>query len=188
MNRSLAHRSKNHFKPLLIIVALMLFAAIILILLEKTKTTDLIKLPLSTEQKQAQETAKNNEAQKKKDEEQKQQFLDDTAEKQIDSETSEATVQQSEPVITDMTAKQETNTVLILTKLTPVASGECQLKITNGTKTYEQQVRVIYQPEFSSCAGFSVAKSTLGNGLWKITLNTTSGDLSGTKTLDLEVK
>lgn len=192
MNRFFSHRSTNHFKPLFTIAALLFFALLVLVTLEKTKITDFIKMPVSSEQKQAQEAAKaaakNNEAQRKADEQQKQQFLDNTAENITGSSTPETVTPQTSTFVVELTAKQEGENIIVLTKLTPVASGACTLRITNGTNTYEQKARIIYQPEFSSCAGFSVAKTTLSAGKWKITLDTTSGNLSGTKTIELEVK
>lgn len=192
MNRSLSHHSRNRFRPLFFALALLVLAALILIILEKTKTTDFIKMPVSSEQKQAQEAAemaaKNNETQKKADEQQKQQFLDDTAENKTDSSAPETVATESGPLVNGLTAKQEGENVVVLTKLASVASGSCTLRITNGTKTHEQQARIIYQPEFSSCAGFNVQKSVLSSGVWSITLEATSGDLSGQKTIELGVK
>lgn len=188
MTRFLSHHPRNRYKLLFFIVALLLFAALVLTILEKTKTTDLIKMPVSLEEKQAREdaetAAKNNETQRKTDEQQKQEFLDNAIEEQaIDSPAPETA-----PLISEVKAKQENENVVVLTKLASVASGSCTLRITNGTTTHEQQAQVIYQPEFSSCAGFSVQKSALSSGIWNITLEATSGSVTSTKTIEFEVK
>ncbi len=192
MNRFFSHRSRNRFKPLFTIATLLFIALLVLVALEKTMVTDFIKLPFSSEQKQAQVAAKaevnGNETQQKVDERQKQQFLDNTAENITGSKTPETVTTQTSPLVTELTARQEGENIVVLTKLTPVDSGTCTLRITNGTNTYEQRARIIYQPEFSSCAGFSLTKTALSAGKWKITLDTSSGNLSGTKTIELEVK
>lgn len=186
-------RKRNSRKYYLTLCCLFLaLCAGVVLVLEKTKTTDLIKMPVSSEQKQAQEAAKtaakNNEAQRRADEQRKQELLDSSVEKQNTPNSSEAPAVQSAPLISTMSARQEADTVVILTNLSPVASGSCILRITNGTKTHEQQARILYQPEFSSCAGFSVPKSSLSGGNWKITLEASGGDLSGVKTIEFEVK
>lgn len=66
--------------------------------------------------------------------------------------------------------------VTIISKLTGVASGQCQLSITNGSQSYSKNAAVIYQPEFSTCAGFDVPVSSLGKGSWLIKLTVTLAD------------
>jgi hypothetical protein len=65
---------------------------------------------------------------------------------------------------------QSGSSVTVLTKIQGVSGGSCTLFITNGNKTNEQTAQVIYQPEFSSCAGFTVPVSSLGAGMWNITV------------------
>lgn len=89
----------------------------------------------------------------------------------------------------DLTAKTETNSsVTILTKLYSIASGQCSLHITNNGKQVQQTVEVIYQTEYSTCAGFSVPISSLGSGTWNISLNVTSNGQTFNKELDYAVQ
>lgn len=87
----------------------------------------------------------------------------------------------------DLSAKQESdNSVTVLTKLSAVPDGTCTLKISNGSKTYTQTAEVIYQPNFSSCAGFSVNREKLGTGEWIIKVAVTS-DVTIEKTINFKV-
>lgn len=93
-----------------------------------------------------------------------------------------------EPKAIDLSAKQESNNnVTVFTKLTSYSNGSCQLTVTNGSKSHSQTAAVIYQPEFSSCAGFSVPIDAVGKGTWTIQLTATSGGTSETKTISQEV-
>lgn len=88
----------------------------------------------------------------------------------------------------DLSARQENNgTVTIFTKLYGYSSGNCALTVTNGGQSHSQSATVIYQPEYSTCAGFSVPISQLGSGAWNITLKATDNGASATKTISYEV-
>jgi len=86
-----------------------------------------------------------------------------------------------------ITSSQATENVTIFTKLINVASGSCDLKITNGEKSYTSTVPVIYQSQFSSCAGFTVPKDKLSTGTWNVTLNVNNNEKTVTKTATIEV-
>lgn len=77
--------------------------------------------------------------------------------------------------------------VIITTKLAGYSDGTCSLTASNGSKTTTQTADVIYAPNFSTCAGFSVPISTLGSGTWTITLNIASGGGTTSKTTLYEV-
>lgn len=88
-----------------------------------------------------------------------------------------------------LSAKTETNgTVTVFTRLPAVPNGTCNLSVLNGTKTYSQEAEVIYQPEYSSCAGFSVPVSNLGQGNWNIKLSVTSNGNTVINSINYEVK
>lgn len=88
-----------------------------------------------------------------------------------------------------ITNSQTTTSVTIFVKLLNVPAGSCELRITNGSKEYTSTAPVIYQPEFSSCAGFTVAKSNLnGPGAWNLTLNIINDQINLTKSTTIEVK
>ena len=152
-------------------------AALVLLILEKMKVTDFIKLPGNVTEAQQQETAKKYDAQKKQD------FIEDKSPQQ----TTPTTPQDTNTAIT-LNASQDSTSVTVLSKLS-ISSGTCNLVIKNGDKTFQDSAPIIYQPEFSSCAGFSVATSKLGVGSWDISITAVpeSGE-SLTKTITLDVK
>lgn len=77
--------------------------------------------------------------------------------------------------------------VTVYTKLKDIPNGTCSLKTTNDVSSVNQSAVVIYQPEYSTCAGFSVPIDKLGNGTWSITLTVDSSGKQYTKTITLSV-
>jgi cytoskeletal protein RodZ len=89
----------------------------------------------------------------------------------------------------DLSAKTESNnSVTVIAKLANISSGTCKLDIANGTSTFSASADVIYQPEYSSCAGFSVPITPLGHGTWNITLTINPGTTQSTKTIIYKVQ
>lgn len=89
----------------------------------------------------------------------------------------------------DLSAKQESNgTVTVFTKLYGYSTGICKLDVTNGTKSTSQTAEAMYQPEYATCAGFSVPISSLGSGSWLIKLSVTNDGVTKDKTITYEVK
>lgn len=170
-------KSFAHKKLALSALAVVVLGVATVAALEVTKTTDFIKLDSSqpsaptkaekAEQLQAEQNAKKD-------------FVEspDPASRPPSTETS--------PSI-ELSAKQESNgSVTVLTKLYSVADGMCTLTISNGIKTYTQNAEIIYQPDFSSCAGFSIPKEKLGTGEWVIKLSVNS-DTTIEKTINFKV-
>lgn len=89
--------------------------------------------------------------------------------------------------ITLTATQSSSDKITVLTKLKGYSDGTCSLSIVNGSKTYTQSASVIYQPEFSTCAGFSVPTASLGSGTWNLTLNVVSGGVTTQKSTTLEV-
>lgn len=88
-----------------------------------------------------------------------------------------------------LTPKQpSSDQVVISTKLSGYSDGTCSLAINNGSKHTTLTADVIYAPDFSTCAGFTLAPSTLGNGVWQFSLTVTSGGVSTTQSSSLDVK
>ena len=82
----------------------------------------------------------------------------------------------------DLSAKRESNnSVTVFTKLTGVSNGTCSLSVQNGSSSYLNSADIIYQTEYSTCAGFSVPIEKLGSGTWNISLTVTSGGQSYSK-------
>lgn len=169
----------------LFVVALM--GAIALFILEKTKTTDFIKMPVATPQ--SGPTKEQTEQQQRAEISAKQQFIDttDATGKPLAEATTPSVEQPSTSI--ELTTKQDGSSVTILTKMQNISDGTCRLTITNGGKNTSQTAQVIYQPEFSSCAGFSVPVSSLGSGAWNISLGVVStGGTETTKATTLVVQ
>lgn len=87
----------------------------------------------------------------------------------------------------DISAKQSSTEVVVFTKLEGYADGSCQLKVTNGGRSTSQSAPVVFQREFSTCAGFTVPIDSLGTGKWNIELSVTAGSETNTKSIDFEV-
>jgi len=93
------------------------------------------------------------------------------------------------PQSIELEARQETNeTVTVLTKLSGFSRGDCVLTVQNGTRTNEQTAKVIYQEEYSSCAGFSVPIDSLGKGQWQIKLIISSEGATVRENIMFEVR
>jgi hypothetical protein len=116
---------------------------------------------------------------------QKQAFIEDNA-KAGDTTT---TPQPPAAPEVEVTAQTEANdTVTIFTKLTSVSAGTCTVTITNGGRQFSQTANVVYQSQYSICAGFSVPVSKLGKGTWNITLNAVNNGQTASKTITHEVQ
>jgi len=163
--------------PLVWLIALLLVLALVLFILEKTRVTNFIQTPGSKEV-----TPQQAADQKKADDARKQDFIEKSP------EPTPTPLPQDSDAIT-LSAAQEGSSVNILTKLKGFSSGSCELLASNGTKTHTATADIIYQPEFSSCAGFSIPVAQLGAGSWSIVLNATpTGGSVITKTTSVEVK
>ncbi len=87
-----------------------------------------------------------------------------------------------------VSAERAGSSVTVLTKLYGYSDGTCTLAITNASRTFTQTAAVIYQSQFSTCAGFSVPVSQLGTGAWniKLTVDSQGNTASNTTTLDIK--
>lgn len=178
-----SHKSSTT-KIWLLALATVLLVLLVVAVLEKTGTINLVGSSAS-DTSATGPTAEQKAEEEKTNAEGKQEFLDDTYRDKDDTPVAtppaDATV--------SITAKQEGSSVTVLTKIQSVAEGNCTLTATNGAKTTSQEAAVIYQPEFSSCAGFGVPVSSLGSGTWAIKLTVTpTGGTAISKSTTLEVK
>ena len=89
--------------------------------------------------------------------------------------------------VTVSATQTDSSTVTVQTKLVGYSDGSCTLTATNGSNIFTQTAQVIYAPDFSSCAGFSVPVSQLGTGTWSIKLDVTSRGNTQSKTTSVEV-
>ena len=91
----------------------------------------------------------------------------------------------------NITATQEGGNVIVQSRLNGpgYSSGTCVLDISNGQRTFSSSANILYQSDYSTCAGFSVATSSLGTGTWAISLRVTPLNGSSlTKSVTFEVK
>lgn len=89
----------------------------------------------------------------------------------------------------DILPKQDAGTITITTKLRGYSAGTCHLEMTDGSSVISETADIIYQPEFSTCAGFSILKSRLHSGDWSITLHVTpTGGSEISKTVTYSVR
>lgn len=151
-------------KPLLVAGLILLLGLGVLAVLEKAGVTNFIhgNTPTTTGP-----TKEEQQTQQKVDQENKQKFI----------ESPDPTPTQPSAVTLELSAKQEPNgSVTVLSKIHNAANGTCTLTITNGAASYTQTADIIYQPDFSSCAGFSVPKEKLGSGEWTIKLSVNASE------------
>lgn len=87
-----------------------------------------------------------------------------------------------------LTTKQEGGSLTVLTQLKGYSDGTCSLKVTNGSNSVTKEATVIYQSEYSTCAGFSIDTSVVGPGTWQLELTVTSKGVSVTKQASVEVQ
>ena len=78
--------------------------------------------------------------------------------------------------------------VTLTTKLSGYSDGTCTLTVTNGANSTSMNAQVLYETQFSTCAGFAIPVATLGSGTWNFNLSVTSGGVTVSKTATLEVK
>ena len=76
----------------------------------------------------------------------------------------------------------------ITTKLTGYSDGTCNLTVSSNGKSTTQTAPVMFEKEFSTCAGFTVPTSSVGSGTWNVKLEVLSGGNTTAKTISTEVK
>lgn len=107
----------------------------------------------------------------------------------IESDDPKPTPTPSDNNAITLTATQEGQSVVVLTKLQGYPSGTCKLQGENGAASFSVVVDIIYQPEFSSCAGYTIPVSKLGIGIWSLTLTASQADgSSANRTTTVEVR
>lgn len=85
---------------------------------------------------------------------------------------------------------QQTDQIVVQTRLIDVPSGSCELTATNGAVTVVKKASVIYQADFSTCAGFAISRQEFASaGEWSFSLITTYNGAaikSAAKTLTIQ--
>ena len=146
----------------LALVSVSLLAVGLVVVLEKQHVIDLVKNPFTPQVPQQ----KTPEEQIKVDQANKKSFVENT---DTQPTTQNNTVPQS-PAAT-ISPTQSGDSVVVKTNLRDVAEGICELKVSSARGTFTEKAQVIYQADFSSCAGFSIPISKGGAGHWVLTLS-----------------
>lgn len=129
---------------------------------------------------------KNKPEQQASDTKDKQEFIEGTAEEPTgENPLSSGNTDESKVAVTTAVNDEY---VVVSTKLYEYSDGMCTLKVTNGSKQDTQSAPIIFQAEYSTCAGFSVKRDDLGSGVWAIELTATSKGVSVTQKASVEVK
>lgn len=87
-----------------------------------------------------------------------------------------------------LAATTEGDTVIVRTTLGALSTGTCTLTVTNGNSVKDYTADVLYQPQNSSCAGFSVPISEMGRGKWTVKLIVSSNNQTAIKEITHTVK
>lgn len=86
-------------------------------------------------------------------------------------------------------SSQSNSSVTILAKMTGfTGSGTCTLKVTKGPATVSESAEIIYQPEYSTCAGFSIDKNRLSPGTWSLSLSVSVEGKAYSQTGEFKIK
>lgn len=101
--------------------------------------------------------------------------------------TPETPLEDNESKVVISSQQESGGSVTIFSRLYGIQSGNCTVRITNGGNQTSQSAEVMYQPEYSTCSGFSIEKGSLGAGKWTIYLEVTSQNstYSAETTLDV---
>lgn len=149
------------------LAVLVLFAALVTAL-ELTHKINLVGGPTNGP------SAAQKAEQAKSDADQKQSYLDSTYKDSVSNDSSNQSTSPSShtptPATISLTASQQGTDVVVTTKMQNVSSGNCSLTVSSGGQQIAKEAGVLYQPEFSSCAGFAIPTSTLGPGTWTLKL------------------
>lgn len=92
------------------------------------------------------------------------------------------------PSSISLSANYKDDTLVVTTNLSTITSGTCNLILTNGSRVITKSAEVIYAPEHSTCAGFSISKQELSTGSWQIALNVHQNSKTiASKTINYEI-
>lgn len=184
MKASLTPNNRKHRTNLWLLCILIIIGAGVVILLEMTHVVNLFDRPPHAQTTRAKPTEEDLAKENTSNAQTKEKLIESTDEmgnpKNPKPETSAALT---------LSAKQSGADVIIKARMQSVADGTCALTASNGTSSVTRSADVIYAPDYSSCAGFSVAVAEIGPGKWslKLTVTTLSG-ATASDTTTLEVK
>jgi flagellar basal body-associated protein FliL len=123
---------------------------------------------------EAEKAARANE-----DAKQKEEYLDSDKNQ---GDTSPEQTNSSDNIKIDISRNGED--VVVKTNLGYIAEGTCTLTVSSG---FSQTVNIIYAPEYSFCAGFTVARKNLSSGKNTLKLEVRYGDTVLIKTSEVDI-
>lgn len=92
-------------------------------------------------------------------------------------------------VLVSLNGIQNNEQVIFDTLLQTISNeGQCTLIVTSGGQTVTKTATIFANPSSSSCRGFAVPISELPKGTWTATLNAVIGSISGTDSINIDVK
>lgn len=181
-------RNKNSIKLTLVALCILLLVSGVFFALERTGTTDFVKNPFvkSDTETPSGPTKEQKEQEMKSSTQSKGEYLDSSYNNSTAEKTNTGTPSNHS---LEITASQQGQTIVVLTKIYGINSGTCVLTVSNSGRTFSQKADVVYQPEYSSCAGFGVPVSSVGTGNWSISLQLNDpGHNTTSQQTTLEVK
>lgn len=183
MNRhQISTSNKRTKRPLLYLVTGIAAAVLVLGICEYTGLTHFIRQEAAPAQSNGPTPEQQKDQAQAEADEKKQAIEEPTPTTQTDSTTVNNTALK-------LTTKQESNgTVTVFTNLGTIPDGTCTLTSTNGATTDTQTAQVLYQDQYSICAGFSVPVSKLGSGTWSLRLDVASKGTTVSQSASVEVK
>lgn len=157
-------------------VALVTLASLVAVLgvlyiLEKTRVTNFIKDPSYTQPTEQGPTEADKQLSSDVEAKQKAESIEST--KNGDQATSAEVPSNSDTITVSATQSGDSVTIHNELRGQGYSSGTCKLSVTNGSKSISQNADIIYQSEYSMCAGFSIPTSQVGVGTWNIVLEVT---------------
>jgi hypothetical protein len=178
-------KQKIYKRPIFLALSCLLLVGAVLLVLELTNVTHIFHQSVADKQKQA---AAKVDLQKKQATINSQTNSSTGGDKSAPNSSTNYTAPTNPDNIVLSAQQSSSDAATITTKLYSYSDGQCELTVTNSGAQYKKSAPVIYQSEFSTCAGFNVPVSSLGPGTWNISLSVTSGGISQVKTTTLEVK
>jgi hypothetical protein len=134
-------------------------------------------------------TEAEKEAQQEQEAQDKQDFLDNDVDTQdpADTDNTQEPDKSTGSSSIDLKAKTDNDALVVTTNLSSISSGTCTLTLTKGADTITKKAEVIYSPDYSTCAGFSIDLAELGKGTWNISLTVKTDSGKTTKSIDYKV-
>lgn len=91
-----------------------------------------------------------------------------------EKETENKPVEKPKKQTLNLEVKVKADQTVFLAKIGNISRGTCHLEIKGNGRTIKRSADVVFTPDFSSCAGFSIPKSELNRGRWTASLSVDS--------------